>query len=298
MDFKELGAIFRRERERRGLSKQAVVMATRISTRNLEALEQGELERLPHPVYAKGFVRNYAKYLGMDAEEMVRVVEVELSGLEEGTARGMSEALATQPPQRPDMAPVNEKKSTWPTVLLLLVLVGVLAWLIFSMEPREPLVEEGPAETTAPAAVPTDQATEAVPPTVPPTDTPSDATPEMGVETGPGPDAAAPEVSEPAPESASETDATVDSAVQATPEESVAATVRPEVAAPAAQQPQAGEGVRVFSLKALDGDASWMEAWVDDGPRREYLIADGEGVRFEVKEKIMVRLGNAGGVRA
>ncbi len=74
MNLKELGERFRAERERKGLSVTEVVQRTKISKTNVLALEAGDPEGLPHPVYAKGFVRNYARLLGLDPEECAAIV--------------------------------------------------------------------------------------------------------------------------------------------------------------------------------------------------------------------------------
>lgn len=56
------------ERERRGLSLEQVAAATRIRVAHLDAIERGELDALPGAVYARGYVRAYASYLGVDVE--------------------------------------------------------------------------------------------------------------------------------------------------------------------------------------------------------------------------------------
>lgn len=68
MNLKEMGVSLRHERERQGLTIDDVVDRTKISKSNILAMEEGDLEMLPHPVYAKGFARNYAKLLGLDPE--------------------------------------------------------------------------------------------------------------------------------------------------------------------------------------------------------------------------------------
>ncbi len=52
------------ERLRRGLTLGEAATATRIKPHFLEAIERGAYQELPSPAYAKGFVRNYAEFLG------------------------------------------------------------------------------------------------------------------------------------------------------------------------------------------------------------------------------------------
>lgn len=65
----ELGDWLRQAREMRGLTLEDAERDTRISRRYLYALESGELDLIPAPVYARGFLRSYAQYLGLDPQE-------------------------------------------------------------------------------------------------------------------------------------------------------------------------------------------------------------------------------------
>ncbi len=61
----------RREREIRGISLKEIADATKISKRFLDALERNDHRTLPAPVFTRGFVREYSRYVGLYAEEMV-----------------------------------------------------------------------------------------------------------------------------------------------------------------------------------------------------------------------------------
>jgi cytoskeleton protein RodZ len=80
MNLLDLGGFLKQERERRGLSVRDVMDATKISRRNLNALEAGEIKLLPHPVYLKGYVRNYARLVGLDPEPLAAVVDQQSDG--------------------------------------------------------------------------------------------------------------------------------------------------------------------------------------------------------------------------
>ncbi len=67
----ELGHILREARETKGLTLQEVQTETRISGRYLEALENGDYDRLPTPVHVRGFLRNYARFLGLDPQPLL-----------------------------------------------------------------------------------------------------------------------------------------------------------------------------------------------------------------------------------
>ena len=70
-DLALFGEELRREREIRGISLKEIADATKISRRFLEAIEKNDHRTLPAPVFTRGFVREYARYLGLNAEEIV-----------------------------------------------------------------------------------------------------------------------------------------------------------------------------------------------------------------------------------
>jgi cytoskeletal protein RodZ len=65
----KVGQKFHQERIRRGLSIEDVAKATKIRPSFITAIERGEYHKIPSPSYAKGFVRNYAEFLGLSAKE-------------------------------------------------------------------------------------------------------------------------------------------------------------------------------------------------------------------------------------
>jgi transcriptional regulator with XRE-family HTH domain len=72
-----IGSVLAAERTRRGLSLEMVAAATRIRIGHLAAIERGDLEALPGPVYARGYLRAYATYLGIEARLPVSEPEAE-----------------------------------------------------------------------------------------------------------------------------------------------------------------------------------------------------------------------------
>ena len=69
--MKELGQKLRDTRERLGITLEEVESATRIRTYHLAALEQGDIEALPSPVQVRGFLGNYAEYLGLESDTIL-----------------------------------------------------------------------------------------------------------------------------------------------------------------------------------------------------------------------------------
>ncbi len=71
MSVEQLGKALTQARMARGLTLADVERDTRISSKYLEALEQGKPDVLPAPVYARAFMRTYSQYLGLNARDFV-----------------------------------------------------------------------------------------------------------------------------------------------------------------------------------------------------------------------------------
>ncbi len=67
----ELGHILREARETKGLTLEEAQEVTRINATYLEAMETGEYSVLPTPVHARGFLRNYARFLDLDPQPLL-----------------------------------------------------------------------------------------------------------------------------------------------------------------------------------------------------------------------------------
>lgn len=66
--MKTISTILREEREKRGLSLDDVVSATKIRRNFIVAIEEGKFSSLPSESYAMGFVKNYGEFLGISPE--------------------------------------------------------------------------------------------------------------------------------------------------------------------------------------------------------------------------------------
>ncbi len=71
----ELGDQLRRAREDKGLSLEEIEKATGIRKRFLQAMEEGRFDVLPGPIQLRGFLRNYANYLGLNGDQMLALYE-------------------------------------------------------------------------------------------------------------------------------------------------------------------------------------------------------------------------------
>jgi cytoskeleton protein RodZ len=68
---RSLGQTLAAERERHGLSRADVAQRLHMSAYQIEAIETGDYSRLPHGTFLRGFVRNYAKVLGLPADSVL-----------------------------------------------------------------------------------------------------------------------------------------------------------------------------------------------------------------------------------
>jgi cytoskeleton protein RodZ len=69
----ELGNTLSRARRARGITLEDAERDTHVSRRYLQALENEDFSTFPAPVYARGFLRTYSRYLGLNPEELMRV---------------------------------------------------------------------------------------------------------------------------------------------------------------------------------------------------------------------------------
>ncbi len=109
-------------RERKGVDLYRAERDTKIRSRYLAALEHGEYAELPGSVYTKGFLRNYALYLGLDPEDVIRQWKRERGD----TSVAAEPALAVPKP----LAAPRQGLTFSPVVVvaaLLTILIGVFA---------------------------------------------------------------------------------------------------------------------------------------------------------------------------
>ena len=74
------GEKLRKQREQRGIELDAISNTTKISTRMLRALEEEHFDQLPGGVFNKGFVRAYARHVGLDEQEAIADYLAALNG--------------------------------------------------------------------------------------------------------------------------------------------------------------------------------------------------------------------------
>lgn len=117
------GPWLRRQREMREITLREISDASKISLRYLQALEDERFDLLPAMVFAKGFLRQYARYVGLDQDEVVNRFLVAYQ-----EEQGEDEAEEEEE-RRPE--PRLGLEGTWKYVVLVVVLAAVLLGLVF-----------------------------------------------------------------------------------------------------------------------------------------------------------------------
>lgn len=77
--MRTVGQILKEERERKFYTLDEIEKATKIRKELLIALEADEYSKLPPPTFVQGFIKNYAKFLGLDSEKLLAIFRREFS---------------------------------------------------------------------------------------------------------------------------------------------------------------------------------------------------------------------------
>ncbi len=175
-ELASFGDELRREREIRGISLKEIADSTKISKRFLEAIERNDHKTLPAPVFTRGFVREYARYLGLNAEEMVNRYNFAAVGDDRIEQSSHLERLTT--PQAPPLPRKNPSvrgippayarvdRNVYILILVVIALAGVSYWALKhrretraadernAVEARVPTTTASSPVVAAPVAVP------------------------------------------------------------------------------------------------------------------------------------------------
>jgi len=144
------GARLAWERERAGLTVNDVAARLRLHPKQVRAIEEQALARLPEPAYVRGFVRSYARMLGIDAAPL-------LADLDAGTAPSSGsvvDGMTIHGDYSPVRAAAQESASRRLVVglsVIGLVTLGIIGWFA-TREKANPVVAPAAASVTAPAA--------------------------------------------------------------------------------------------------------------------------------------------------
>ena len=111
-----LGALLKREREKKGLNHAQISDQTRLRPHFLEAIENEEWDLLPAPTLVKGFIRSYARFLGLDEERILDLYRDE-AGVDDFSQKFTFPAVA--------------RKKKWPFMVVGLLILLAALWAFY-----------------------------------------------------------------------------------------------------------------------------------------------------------------------
>ena len=318
MDYSELGAYLKEERERQELSLDDIQQKTKISVSSLEAIEEGRVNDLPHPVYAKGFIKNYAQCLGLNADELAGTF-AQKAGIDE-EFEDETEHLQSE------LTPIKGR-SKWPLVSILvsIMLLAALGWLVYdlflapaelqtnpqregasqSIEKSKDIQEMGKEQESEEMALASRNTEEGTGLNQEARDGESEAELLKDDQSISSPV----EESEEAVDTAQETpeaedqgqqepeDSSLEQVEESQGTESTSPEIEQEpVPSESGPAPQSSPGDTKHALQIEANEACWMSASID-AKQRDLYLRPGESVTFRFEQALEIKLGNAGGVK-
>jgi cytoskeletal protein RodZ len=251
-----LGKYLRRERELRKISLRELSKNTRVREHLLTAIEEDRHDLLPSPTFVKGFLNAYAKYIGLDANEIILRYQHRVTGKQD-----------TGPDLTPEKDTQRSTKQRWVvggSIVGGVIVVGLIVSYFFFLQPSNPREEPlpvPPAEKESQVPPPASpQIAEAPSPqqVIPP------AVPQIAGTTPPQPQTLAPPTSAPAP---------------------------PQIVG--TNLPPKGKTISL-QLKAVE--LTWVSVKADNQTEKEMMLRPGETIPLEAVHQIYVLVGNAGGL--
>ncbi|HNS52720.1 MAG TPA: DUF4115 domain-containing protein [Anaerolineae bacterium] len=255
-----LGAWLRERREALGVDLQQAQAETRIRSQYIEALESEQYQALPDPTVGRGFVKNYASYLGLDVDEAARLYSAAVAPAQQVVvAPAESNPFASGSFQPMALHEIQGRARRWlwlvPVILCVAGLVALAWWQWPALSPY--LAWLAPRSPTATVLV---QAATNEAPTAAPTGT-----------APPSPESVTPEPTKP----------------------------RPTASMTPTRRPSATPTTPIYTgifLELLFEDRSWLQITVDGVRQFQGELEAGTYKSWFGEESIEVRIGNAGAV--
>lgn len=273
-----IGDTLRRERLRRNLDLESVSRELKISPKMLSAIEEEKFDRLPGGVFAKAFVRQYARLLGLDEDELGGEVQRILQPSPEPSPAGREHRPLAAPIQLPRVetwGTIGDSRVRWNSPLMSLALVVVVmmgcagVYTLWQRARAHRAVQQSQVKPV-PSVVTPPPVRQSAAPVIPA----AASTPTLPANPA---DSAAAKPVEPSEES----------------KPAAAAPVQTSVAEGTAAQSNPNAAVRV-ELKATE------PVWVSVRSDGKFVFSDtlqaNQTRTVDANEKVVLRLGNAGGI--
>jgi cytoskeletal protein RodZ len=267
-----VGQTLKRKRLERGFDLADIARETRIPLRHLEAIEQDNYDRLPAYPYAVGFVRNYTKFLGLPADQIVQQFKSETTLLDPSVTVTAVEPL--------DESRVPSRGLVIGSILAGVALLSAIAY--FALRTPEPdVAEETPLTATEDAAAPSPA--------------PAASNPVLS-------DTSAPPVGTPIAPPAGTIDPNIDPNAAPVASNTATAAADPAIPGPAATPATVPPvtpvtGISPVGVVIRANEDSWIKV-SDGGPKslKVGILVAGETYTVPNVPGVTLRTGNAGGV--
>jgi cytoskeleton protein RodZ len=254
------GETWKKERESRGMTLDDASAVLHVSRKYLRGIEEGDYTGWPERVFSSGYIRAYAKLLLQDAEPVLSDYyrHIENQAVKESETQVKPEWLERERRR-------GSRRVTYRLTAAVVLLVGLaLAWYGGRMASRPvPVPQVKAVPPPAPASSPTENAA-----ITPPRGGADNAS---AAQVAPQPPALAP-VPVPAP------------APAAAPQGSVASVGG------------VGPVKSPYQLFVESVELTWLMYTLDDGQPMDVMLYPGDKISIQAKRKILLKVGNAGGV--
>jgi len=264
MTTESIGPFLQHARETQGLSLDQVASTTRIQLKYLQAIEEEQFAALPEQVFTKGFVRTYARSLGMDEQDVLRRFS---------QARNEYFGRDQQEDERVQLNMKEEKRGKPNrTVILILIVVIVLGLGLYLSRQQQPTPPSTPETTESPSVssrLPAEEETKTPP---------------------------VPQVIEQRSEPIVDSEPTTVSAVPGPPPVDLPRVGdSPKPVKPKTPSVSPTPGPLLMELEAIQ--LTWVVVKSDENEPEEALLQPKQRTSWKAKEQFTLTLGNAGGVR-
>jgi cytoskeleton protein RodZ len=296
------GEKLKKEREKRSITLEQISTSTKIGTRMLQALEEEKFNQLPGGIFNKGFVRAYARCVGLDEEQTVADY-LQASGEALPQPEAVPEVHIAEP-----VAQTPSRGLPWGIFAAILLMIAIILsiWSYRTREhadhtlpvkPADAVPEKSSAENSAAPATngtssaPAPATAQTVPPAAQPAPTSTNSASSSAPATNNGSPAAS--SSSPAPANSTSAPSSVSTATPSPAKQGTVATATQPAATPPAPRATA-PGEFIVIVRAREN--SWVAITADGSSVANEVMEPGSEHVIHARKQVDVRSGNTGAV--
>ena len=258
--MEHFGEYLKRERVGRKIPLGEIAEETRIPAHILEAIEEARLESLPAEVYVKGFIRAYARYLGMDDKEVLQRFQHDLGHFLPTATHTLNKKL-------------GHRKKPWIAWAIMAIAIATTLFFVLSIQKENPIPIETQSSREKQASSSPNAGT-----------VKENRTPDPSKEGSPASLRVEPSTKG------------LEGAVMTERPQEQPEGLPPEKVLPSSTPLVRTSPPEPFSLEARARSLTWIRYAVDGGPPEEVLLRPDETFVWNATQRLKLRLGNGGGV--